>query len=188
MIRLQEGDRAAFDEIVEKWQGKLIGYFIRISRDRQLSEDLAQETLLKIYSQSWDYLPLGRFRSWLFRIAHNLFIDDYRKRSHDALIRAARGRTDDGTQAVDLLLADAVALDENLHRSEVLSCIQEALDEIPEVQRSVFVLHYFEEIPLDEVCEIMETPLATTKSRLRLAKEKLAEKLTFRGLHLRPET
>lgn len=185
MIRLQEGDTVAFDEIVTRWQSRLIGFFIRTARDRQLAEDLAQETLLKVYSQSWDYLPLGRFRSWLFRIAHNLFIDDFRKRSHDALIHAYRGRSrddDDDCDTMSRVVAETTPPDFPLQRDEVAACIQEALAEIPEEQRTTFVLHYFSEIPIEEVADIMESPIPTTKSRLRLAKEKLAEKLSLRGL------
>ncbi len=53
MIRLQEGDNAAFDELVDRYQSPLIGFFIRNTRDVQLSEDLAQDTLIKLYQQSW---------------------------------------------------------------------------------------------------------------------------------------
>src|SRR5436190_19718634 len=88
MLRLQEGDRPAFDELVERHQGSLLGFFIRQTRDRQLAEDLTQDTLLRVYSQSWDYLPRGCFRGWMFRIARNLWIDNTRRRSHDALVRA----------------------------------------------------------------------------------------------------
>ena len=73
MIRIQSGDPHAFEELVKLHQGPLIGFFFRNTRDAQLSEDLTQETLLRVYNQSWDYIPLGRFKGWMFRIARNLF-------------------------------------------------------------------------------------------------------------------
>ena len=92
MVRLQEGDSAAFDELVARYQGPLLGFFYRNTRDRQLSEDFAQETLLRVYNQSWDYLPSGRFRGWIYRIARNLLVDNIRRQSHDALIHAFTGQ------------------------------------------------------------------------------------------------
>ena len=68
MIRLQAGDSAAFNELVSDWQGPLFGFFLKNTRDVHLSEDLVQETLLRLHKNSWDYLPKGLFRGFLFRI------------------------------------------------------------------------------------------------------------------------
>src|SRR5687767_3432918 len=91
MVRIQDGDARAFRELMDRHQGPLIGFFFRNTRDAQMAEDLAQETLLRVYDQSWDYLPQGRFRGWMYRIGRNLLIDNVRKQSHDALIRAVKG-------------------------------------------------------------------------------------------------
>ena len=88
MVRIQSGDTRAFEELVDRYQAPLIGFFFRNTRDTQLSEDLAQETLLRVYNQSWDYLPVGRFRGWMYRIGRNLMIDNIRRQSHDALVKA----------------------------------------------------------------------------------------------------
>jgi RNA polymerase sigma-70 factor (ECF subfamily) len=182
MIRLQEGDNAAFDELVAVHQGALIGFFFRNTRDRQLSEDLTQETLLKVYHQAWDYLPLGRFRGWVFRMARNLLIDDVRRRSHDALIRAVHGSGPDEDDALGRIADEVASPDLSARRSELAGLIDGLLQEVPEDQRMTFILHHYSDLPLAEVAEIMETSLATTKSRLRLAREKLAEKLRLKGV------
>ncbi len=100
MIRIQSGEACAFEELVDKYQGALRGFFFRNTRDAQLAEDLSQETLLRVYNQSWDYLPVGRFRGWMYRIGRNLMIDNVRRQSHDALIRAVKGA---GKDEQDLL-------------------------------------------------------------------------------------
>lgn len=182
MIRLQSGDNAAFDELVASHQCALIGFFFRNTRDRQLSEDLTQETLLKVYHQAWDYLPLGRFRGWLFRMARNLLIDDVRRRSHDALIRAVRGGGPDEDDALVRIADEVAPPDLQARRSELSGLIDGLLQEVPEDQRMTFILHHYSDLPLGEVAEIMETSLATTKSRLRLAREKLADKLRLKGI------
>lgn len=183
MIRLQSGDAAAFGEVVDRHERSLLGFFFHNTRDRQLAEDLTQETLLKVYHQAWDYLPLGRFRGWLFRIARNLLIDDVRRRSHDALIRAVgTGRRDDDEEPLARVVGEVAPPEARIENAELRSLISELLEEIPEDQRMTFVLHHYSDLPLAEVATIMEASEATTKSRLRLAREKLAEKLRLRGV------
>lgn len=182
MILIQSGVLDAFNSLVQKYQGMLIGFFMRNTRDVQLSEDLAQETLLKVYNQSWDYLPLGRFRGWMFRIARNLLIDNVRKRSHDALVQAVKRQPQEEQDAMSRISEDILGPDERVASQEFLQLIDQLLAEIPEDQRQTFTLHHYGGLTLGEVAEIMEVPLATSKSRLRLAREKLAEKLKAHGI------
>lgn len=181
MILIQSGEVDAFNTLVAKYQGMLIGFFMRNTRDIQFSEDLAQETLLKVYNQAWDYLPLGRFKGWMFRIARNLLIDNVRKRSHDALVQAAKGQSREDDDAMARISEDILGPDERVQIQEFTTLIDSLLAEIPEDQRQTFTLHHYGGLSLSEVGDIMDVPLATSKSRLRLAREKLAEKLSARG-------
>ena len=183
MVRIQEGEALAFNELVARHQGPLIGFFIRNTRDRHLAEDLTQDTLLKIFDQSWNYLPSGRFRGWMFRIARNLLIDSHRRRSHDALIRAVRGRADDEDDALARIAGELLPPEEQASYREVAALIDDLLAEIPEDQRQTFTLHHYSGLPLKEVAEIMETSLPTCKSRLRLAREKLTTLLKRMGVN-----
>ncbi len=182
MVRLQEGDSAAFDELVARYQGPLLGFFYRNTRDRQLSEDFAQETLLRVYNQSWDYLPSGRFRGWIYRIARNLLVDNIRRQSHDALIHAFTGQAPDGgADAVSRIAAQFVPPEDIAAQRELAAVVDELLKELPEEQRLTFTMHYFSGLALSEVAAAMETSLPTCKSRLRLCREKLRHKLRARG-------
>lgn len=182
MKLVQSGVAYAFNEIVARYQTLLIGFFLRNTRDLQLSEDLTQETLLKVHSQAWDYLPLGRFKGWLFRIARNLLIDNVRKRSNDALVHAVRGSRNDEPDVLTRIVGEIVPPGFQAEQEEFSGLIDELLGEIPDDQRQTFTLYFYSELSLPEVAEITEAPLATCKSRLRLAREKLAEKLRARGL------
>jgi RNA polymerase sigma-70 factor, ECF subfamily len=182
MIRVQSGDSAAFEEIVCRYQRPLTGFFYRNTRDWGLAEDLTQETLLKLYDRAWDYLPLGRFRGWMYRIARNLLIDNVRRQASDALIRSYRGRAGDDDDGLARLVAEVASPDDRLTQTEFVEIIDLALAEIPEDQRQTFTLHHYSNLPLKEVAEIMQIPLPTCKSRLRLAREKLQEKLRVRGI------
>lgn len=184
MIRLQEGDPDAFDDIVATWQSPLYGFFFRNTRDAQKSEDLVQETLLRLYRKSWDYLPTGRFKGWLFRVARNLLIDSVRRASHDALIRKVTVTTSadgESTDLLNLLPGDVVSAEIRVAQDEIVDVVRDVLEELPEEQRQTFMLHHFDSLTLSEVADAMDTTLPTAKSRLRLAKEKLRYHLTCRG-------
>lgn len=184
MIRLQEGDPVAFDEIVAEWQSPLYGFFFRNTRDVQRSEDLVQESLLRLYRKAWDYIPTGRFRGWLFRVARNLLIDSVRRQSSDALIRrvtVTASADGEKTDILNLLPDDLVSAEARIVQQEIADVVQELLTELPEEQRQTFTLHHFDSLTLSEVADAMQTTLPTAKSRLRLAKEKLRYQLTCRG-------
>jgi RNA polymerase sigma-70 factor (ECF subfamily) len=181
MISIQSGEAGAFESLVERYQGPLIGFFFRNTRDMQLSEDLTQETLLRVFNQSWDYLPVGKFRGWMYRIARNLMIDNVRRQSHDALVKAVHGSSCEN-DALARLAGEVVPPEVQADYHEIARIVDELLEEIPEDQRLTFVLHHYAGLPLSEVADAMESSLPTSKSRLRLAREKLREKLRERGV------
>ncbi len=183
MLRMQGGDRHAFDEIVARHQSALIGFFIRHLRDAQLAEDLTQETLLRVFNQSWDYLPRGSFRGWMFRIARNLLIDSTRRRSHDALVRAIKcsGATEDDDGLARIMGEETAPLD-RADQQEIVRLVDAVLPELPDDQRSTFILYHYMALSLPEIADATECNLPTCKSRLRLAREKLREKLLDRGV------
>ena len=184
MLKLQGGDQSAFEQIVRRYQGPLIGFFHRHLRDWQLAEDLSQETLLRIHRTAWDYLPRGIFKAWMYRIARNLLIDTTRRRAHDCLVHAVKGRpNDDDREDVITRLADELPMpDEQIDRREFARVVDDLLGYIPDEQRLTFILYIYAGLSLPEIAEAMESNLPTTKSRLRLAREKLREKLAARGI------
>lgn len=185
MYQIQGGNRSAFDQLVKRHQNSLAHFFFRHLRDWQLSEDLTQETLIRVHNTAWDYLPRGCFKGWMFRIARNLMIDSTRRRSHDALLnagRAARPR-DDEDDLLERLAGDFVLPEDKAAQNELAKIVAELLPKIPEEQRMTFMMHNFSGLSLPEVADAMESNLPTTKSRLRLAREKLRELLAERGIY-----
>lgn len=181
MVTLQGGQPRAFEVLVERHQGELWGFFYRNTHDRQLAEDLTQETLLRVYNQSWDFLPVGKFRGWMFRIARNLLIDSVRRHSHDALVKALTGHTDDEEEGLARLPTEMLAPEAHANVREIATAVDQLLQQLPEEQRLTFVLHHFAGLTLADVAEAMEANLATTKGRIRLAREKLQNGLLEMG-------
>lgn len=182
MCHIQAGDKSAVEALVHRYEGKLKGFFYRKNRDIQLAEDLTQDTFIRVLDKSWDFLPSGRFRGWLFRIAYHILIDVVRKGGSDALTKSVRSSTtgDDDLMArlTDKMLgADAIVNGEQFHE-----IVNELLATLPEEQRMTFILHHFEDLPLPDVADAMRSNLATTKSRLRLGRSKLRKSLLERGI------
>lgn len=185
MQRLAENDPGAFEEIVSDWQRPLFGFFFRNTRDEHLSEDLVQETLLRLHRNKWDYLPRGLFKGFLFRIARNLLIDHSRRAVHDVLIRRIQPRATEGDEdAPDLMTLvpdDLLSPEGKAIEREIAEVIQDLLTQVPEEQRQTFMMHYYDSLTLSDVAAAMGTNLPTAKSRLRLAREKLKYLLICRG-------
>lgn len=182
MVRLQAGDARAFDSLVERYQGQLLGFFFRNTRDRQMSEDLTQETFLRLHKQSWDFLPVGKFRGWLYRLARNLLIDNVRRQSHDALVKAVTGKQEDEDDGMSRLTEEMLSPQSHADIREIAGVVDELLRKLPEDQRLTFLLHHYLGMTLVDVADAMESNVPTTKSRLRLAREKLQERLRSLGI------
>lgn len=183
ILRIQDGDNQAFEILVNRYRGPLVGFFIKNVRDRELSEDLAQETLLRVYKQAWNYLPRGKFRGWMYRIARNLIIDSFRRQSHDALVKASTSSgNEDSNDPLNRIAGDTATPHDSANQRELAGMVTEELEKIPEDQRLTFTLHHYCGLTLSEIADVMETSVPTSKSRLRLTREKLSEALLRRGV------
>lgn len=183
MIRLQSGDAAVFAEITAAWQRPLFCFFFRNTRCKETSEDLVQETMLRLFRNCWDYLPRGLFRGFLFRIARNLLTDHSRRLRNDVLLHALRS-TLVAESELDIMLQLPDSLPspaESGEAREFREVLNQLLLLLPEEQRLSFTLHYYDSLTLPEVADAMACSLPAVKGRLRLAREKLRQQLASRG-------
>lgn len=161
------GNTRAFDQLVRKYQSPIRRFFLNLTcGDSELSDDLAQDTFIKAYTNISSFKNLSSFSTWLYRIAYNIFYD---------YIRSRKETTDLDNREID-----------NVHFTEQESFsrktdIYESLKMLKEIERTCITLFYMEDISIDKIAGITGCPSGTVKSHLSRGKEKLAKYLKQNG-------
>ena len=178
MLRVKRGDRTAFEALVEKYKQHLMNFVQRTLRDEVEAEDLAQNVFLQVFKSRARYERTAKFSTWLFTIARNLCLNEIRRRSrHPAeSIEETNVQHEDQPQKQYEDKNVALPVDALLH-GELAEKIDEALDALPENQRSALLLCRQEELSYEEIAEIIGCSLAATKSLIHRGRETLKEKL-----------
>lgn len=164
--RLQGGDRAALTELVERHYDPLLGYLYRLTRgDRSLAQDLAQETFLRALRGIAGYQYPRPFKPWLYAIATNLGRNHYSR----ADTRRTDNAGDDDAYAAGQSDPPDAAL---LEQAEALRVIA-ALDTLPDAQREVIVLYFYQSLSQQAISAALAIPVGTVKSRLSIGVQRL---------------
>jgi len=176
----QGGKLAAFTQLVDRHQRSLINFFFHLSWDRQVAEDCAQEVFLRLYSHLDGYEPQAKFTTFLFRIARNLWIDRMRAEAarggKAASLEAPSGFGGEGSLR-ERVSAPSPTPVEIVARRETQEALRQAIDRLPEEQKTVVILSELQGLKYQEIGEILEIPVGTVKSRMHTAMEKLKEML-----------
>ncbi|MDH3409810.1 MAG: sigma-70 family RNA polymerase sigma factor, partial [Gammaproteobacteria bacterium] len=159
-----DGDVAAFETLYERHKDALYRYLLRLCRHRDQAEDIFQEVWGKIIKARDAYRPTAKFTTFLYRVAHNCFIDHIRrnKRHTQTIDIEPDSQPDSGEQP-------EVQTERSLARRR----LNAALLELPDEQRDVFLLHEEAGLDLEQIASITGSNRETTKSRLRYAVRKL---------------
>lgn len=180
MLRVGEGDDVAFEELVGKYQDRLIGFFYHLVRDRTMAEDMAQEVFLRIHRSRERYTASARFSTWLFRIAHNLASNQRRGLSRRKEVSlGGSSASESGMMSQGDILAEKSALMPTrlLDSREMQDIVRDALESLNERQKAAVLLHKFQGMSYQEIGEIMELNVVAVKSLLSRARGRLKEVL-----------
>jgi RNA polymerase sigma-70 factor (ECF subfamily) len=179
MLRVSTGDDSAFEELVLRYQDRLVGFFFHLFHDRPIAEDMAQETFLRIFRSRERYEPTARFSTWLFRIAHNLASNQKRGSNRLREISLASNSDAHNLQPNEKNLAEKSALmpSRQLDSLEMRDVVRMAIEELSERQRTAVILHKFEEMSYEEIGEVMGLGTVAVKSLLSRARIRLKEVL-----------
>jgi RNA polymerase sigma-70 factor (ECF subfamily) len=179
MLRYQEGDRAAFAQLVRRHQTSLFNFALRQVRVPQVAEDVVQETFVRVVQNAADFKHEARFTTWVYTITRNLCIDHLRKRAlrkHPSLDES-RGEEGDGPTLGEQTADPRASVERAATGSELQERIARAVDTLPDEQREVFLMREIANLPFKEIAEITSVPENTVKSRMRYALERLQEAL-----------
>jgi len=178
--RASTGSEAAYRELVRRYQRPVFSLIYRMVRDRELSEDLTQETFVKVLNAIDRYRPEYKFSSWIFKIANNAAIDHLRRRELDTLSLdgGPDATTPDQVQATRLQLGDAAEsqLDE-LEARELGTQIERAIGALRPEYRSCIIMRHVEGRAYDEIADVLDLPLGTVKTYIHRARAELRESL-----------
>lgn len=169
MLAYARGEMRAFETLYSRHRAALYRYLVRQARDPETAHDLFQEVWSRVIVNRARYEPRAKFRTFLFTLAHNCFIDHCRR----VKARPAAMGVDDA-DAADLLSTGEDSLPEAaLERDETSRRFRAALARLPQEQRDVYLLHEESDLSLEDIARITGVGAETAKSRLRYAVSKL---------------
>jgi RNA polymerase sigma-70 factor (ECF subfamily) len=175
--RFQNGDRSAFDTLVERWERRIQGAIYRLVGPGEDVRDLSQETLLKAYRGLGTFKKEARFSSWLYQIALNVCRDRMRR---------GRGKTyvsiDDISESSPAVSEPGPSALELIEARDLSRQVAAAVAALPEEQREVVVLKEYQGLTFLEIAETLDVPLSTVKTRLYRGLGQLRQQLGRQGI------
>lgn len=162
-LDVQKGDIQAFGILIERYEDKISRYARKFLFGGEDAKDVVQEVFIKTYVNIKSFDPKQRFSPWIYRIAHNEFINTIKKRSRMPILFF------DGDTLLPHPIAEETAEGE-VERKELRQILDRSLDKISPKYREPLVLYYFEEMNYKEIADILEIPTSTVGIRLRRGK------------------
>ena len=173
---LRRRDPAMLDQLIDQYQHRLYRYLLYLTRDPQLAQDLFQETWVRVLERGSQYSARWKFETWLLSIARNLTIDHIRRKQPTNFCEFES----DDDEAPRFEVADdrAEHAFEQIQQQQQDDRLDLLLNNLPALYREVLTLRFHEDMQLDEIAQVLSTPLSTVKSRLRRGLDMLQKKLS----------
>ncbi len=161
------GNNSAFDTLLSRHQDRLFNYIYFIVRSKEVAEDIFQETFVKaiVTLQQGRYTNDGKFAAWITRIAHNLVIDQFRIERNENTV------SNDETE-IDLLNNAKLSegnIENRMVNEQVLKDVRMLIDELPDCQREVVFMRYYQDMSFKEIADITGVSINTALGRMRYA-------------------
>lgn len=175
MVRVGEGDHAAFRQLVERHQNAVIGTVAKMLGNASESEDIAQQVFLRIWRHAKRYRPDAKFTTYLFTITRNLVYNETRRRSRKKEVSS------DEREENSNLTAEASPdrqPDAEMLQAELQRKVDEAIASLPETQRMAVVLRRYEQLSYEEIAVVLKLSVSAVKSLLFRARTSLREALS----------
>ena len=180
VAQARDGREAAYRELIRRYERPVFSLVLRMVRDRQLAEDLSQETFIKALNAIGSYRPEYKFSSWIFKIANNAAIDHLRRRELDTLSLdgAPHAATPEEIEATALQVGDKGETPlEELEARELGSAIERAIAQLRPEYRACILLRHVEGLAYEEIAQSLDLPLGTVKTYIHRARHELRDLL-----------
>jgi RNA polymerase sigma factor (sigma-70 family) len=171
MLAVREGEIARLGELFERHHGPLYGFFVRLTGERTLSEDLVQLVFYRILKYRHTYRDEGKFSAWMYHLGRRVLADHYRKHKSQHAY---------GVEAVELdrIPAEDVDSGERAAQNDDLHLMKKAFGLLPLDQREILTLHRFQDLAHSEIAQLLDCSIGAAKVRLHRAMKALREKYT----------
>ena len=176
--RALAGSQSAYRDLVNRYARPAVNLAARMVQDRGLAEDLAQEAFARAFEHLATYDEQRRFASWFFQILHNVTIDYLRRKRPPAL---SLDDLEDAGHAVRDATSMGTPPDTQAEQSALARALDSSLARIRPEYREAVVLHYREDLSVEEIAEAMSLPVGTVKTYLFRARKELASLLSAQG-------
>jgi RNA polymerase sigma-70 factor (ECF subfamily) len=176
VLLARSGREAAYRELIRRYERPVFALLFRMVRDRELAEDLSQETFIKALNAIESYRPEFKFSSWIFKIANNAAIDHLRRRELDTLSLdgSPHAETPEAMQATALQIgARQESPLDTVEAKELGGEIEAAIGRLRPEYRSCILLRHVEGRAYEEIAEILDLPLGTVKTYIHRARNEL---------------
>jgi len=182
ILAFQNGDRDAFNHIVERYKDKLTNFLYRFTYDIDSAQDLAQDTLLKVYINKDSYKEIAKFSTWVYTIASNLAKTELRKIKRRKTYTISDLSTDD--REFVLHRSDEESFEDQEDTLISGEILEKCLDSLDDEFKNIIILRDIQELSYDEISKILKIPLGTVKSRINRGRFKLKDLLKEKGVIL----
>lgn len=173
------GDLAAFERLFTKYHARVYNLIYRMVGNEDDAQDLTQETFVRCHRALPSLKAVDFFLPWLWRVATNICRDHARRRARRQTWSLDSEITDDeGTKMSREIEDDSLDPPRLLRRSEIADRVQDAIGKLSVDRRIVVILHHLEDMPVNEIAEILSVPVGTVKSRLARARDDMSEMLS----------
>jgi len=176
VARVLAGDQGSFGTLVERYQDRLVSFLYRMLRDLDTAHDLSQEVFLRVYQALDRFDPQFKFSTWTFRVAHNLGVDELRRRKVRWVPLQRQDAEDDTPWERELPSFDPSPY-HDLRNEQRGTAIQQAIDALPGDYRELIVMRHYAELSYEEIAQLKRMPLGTVKNKLFRGRQMLKEKL-----------
>ena len=170
--RIAGGDKEAFTELYQRLQRPLFGFLVKLVREREMAEEVLNETLLDVWRQAGRFEGKSSVSTWVYSIAHHKAVSRLRRIREHPLDEAAAEKIEDTAPTADM----------RVEENDTARLLKGMLDKLSFDHREVIQLAYYQEFSVQQIAEVLDLPENTVKTRMFYARQRLKALLEAAGV------